>query len=106
MMAYVKIEKNVVVQKQPNEAEGFEEAPDSVVCGMVREEDGTFSAPPVDPAPARLAEIDAELHAIDAASARPIRALLVDPGSQSDKNKLLDLEARVADLRAERARLA
>jgi hypothetical protein len=43
-MAWVKIEDGVVVQKQPNAQEGFIEAPDDVVCGMVQTEDG-FEVP-------------------------------------------------------------
>lgn len=36
-MAYVKIKDGVVVQKQPNKQTGFEQAPDSVVCGMIKQ---------------------------------------------------------------------
>jgi len=35
-MVYVKLENNIVVQKQPNPEVGFIEAPDSVICGMVK----------------------------------------------------------------------
>lgn len=45
-MAYVKIENGVVVQKQPNAAQGFIESPDSVVCGMLYA-NGEYSAPVV-----------------------------------------------------------
>lgn len=34
-MAYVLVENNTIVQKQPDFAEGFISAPDYVVCGMV-----------------------------------------------------------------------
>ncbi|MBF57744.1 MAG: hypothetical protein CME80_08500 [Halomonas sp.] len=47
-MAYVKIENGVVVQKQPNFQEGFTEAPDNIVCGMIYE-NGAFSSPPPPP---------------------------------------------------------
>lgn len=43
-MIYVKIEDGVVVQKQPNMQEGFEEAPDNVICGMTKVGKG-FVAP-------------------------------------------------------------
>lgn len=51
-MAYIKLDNNVVVQKQPNPSEGFVEAWDGVVCGMTH--DGTssyleanFTSPPI-----------------------------------------------------------
>lgn len=48
MIAYVKVENGVVVQKQPYFEEGFIEAPDWVVCGMLY--DGTaFTNPPPGP---------------------------------------------------------
>ena len=43
-MAYVKIENGVVIQKQPNQQEGFIEAPNSVVCGFLYE-NGVFTQP-------------------------------------------------------------
>lgn len=45
-MAYVKIENNIVVQKQPNAAEGFIWAPNDVVCGYIVDGQG-FAPPPV-----------------------------------------------------------
>lgn len=46
MTCYVKIENGVVVQKQPYFEEGFIEAPEWVVCGMLF--DGTnYTNPPV-----------------------------------------------------------
>jgi hypothetical protein len=45
MVSWVKIQNGLVVQKQPNAAEGFVEAPDDVVCGQTQNEDGTFSNP-------------------------------------------------------------
>jgi len=42
---YVKLANNVVVQRQPNFAQGFEEAPADVVCGMILNDAGSFSAP-------------------------------------------------------------
>ena len=50
-MAYVLIEAGVVVQKQPYPQEGFVEAPDTAVCGMVANQDGTYSLPAPTPAP-------------------------------------------------------
>lgn len=45
-MAFVKIENGIVVQKQPNAQDGFIAAPDMVVCGQIRQEDGSFTDPP------------------------------------------------------------
>lgn len=44
-MAFVKIKKGVVVQKQPYFEKGFIEAPDDVVCGFIANGDGTYTAP-------------------------------------------------------------
>lgn len=44
-MAYVKIQDNIVVQKQPNEQDGFIEATEDVVCGYIY--NGTYFSPPV-----------------------------------------------------------
>ena len=44
-MAYVLIEKNIVVQKQPNAQDGFIEVSDDVVCGQILQKDGTFKNP-------------------------------------------------------------
>lgn len=49
MTAFVKIENGVVVQKQPYAEDGFVEAPDDVVCGMVVDGAG-FATPAIDPA--------------------------------------------------------
>ncbi len=35
-MAYVKIIDGVVVQKQPNKADGFIEVQDDIICGMIQ----------------------------------------------------------------------
>lgn len=43
-MAYVKIENGIVIQKQPNQEEGFIEVDDNVVCGQIFS-DGEFSNP-------------------------------------------------------------
>ncbi|MDB4312207.1 hypothetical protein N9937_02130 [bacterium] len=43
---FILITNGVVVQKQPNAQSGFIEAPDTVVCGMLDNGDGTFSNPP------------------------------------------------------------
>ena len=49
-MAWVKIENNIVIQKQPNQEEGFVEVPDSVICGQIKQSDGSF----VNPTPPEL----------------------------------------------------
>ncbi|WP_050508112.1 DUF4376 domain-containing protein [Pseudomonas syringae] len=43
-MQFFKVEKGVVVQKQPNAEDGFIEGPDDVVCGYIYKS-GKFSAP-------------------------------------------------------------
>lgn len=45
-MAYVLVQDGVVVQKQPDPADGFIEAPESVVCGFLYA-GGEFTQPPV-----------------------------------------------------------
>ena len=44
-MAWVKINNNIIIQKQPYQEEGFVEAPDDVICGMIKEGD-SFVNPP------------------------------------------------------------
>ena len=44
-MAWVKIENNIVVQKQPYQEDGFVEVSDSVICGMEQVGD-SFVVPP------------------------------------------------------------
>ena len=44
-MAWVKIEKNIVIQKQPYKEDGFEEVSDSVICGQIKQSDGSFANP-------------------------------------------------------------
>ena len=44
-MVWVKINNNIIVQKQPYQEEGFVEAPDNVICGMIKEGD-SFVNPP------------------------------------------------------------
>jgi len=65
---------------------------------------------PQTPAAIRIAEIEAELTAIDAASARPLRAILVATTSggtadAADTAKLAELEAQAKALRTELASL-
>ena len=45
-MAYAKIENKVVVFKTYETDSSLTEIPDDVCCGMVQNEDGTFSNPP------------------------------------------------------------
>jgi hypothetical protein len=47
-MAYVLIESGIVIQKQPNEQDGFIEAPDHVICGWLF--DGSVVTAPTPPA--------------------------------------------------------
>lgn len=44
-MSYIKLDNGVVVQKQLVPSNGFIKAPDYVVCGMVDNGDGSYSAP-------------------------------------------------------------
>ena len=44
-MAWVKIENNIVVQKQPYQEDGFVEVADTVICGMEQVGD-SFVIPP------------------------------------------------------------
>lgn len=52
---------------------------------------------------AELGRIDATLAALDAQSARPLRAILSGVGTEYDENKLKELEQQAAVLREERA---
>ena len=45
-MAYAKIENNIVVYKTYEVDTTLTEIPDNVYCGMIQNEDGTFSNPP------------------------------------------------------------
>lgn len=58
-----------------------------------------YAAPPS----VRRAEILAELAAIDAASVRPLRAVLAGQGAEGDQARLAALEERAAALREELA---
>lgn len=44
-MAWVKIVDNIVTQKQPYQEDGFEEVSDNVVCGQIKQSDGSFANP-------------------------------------------------------------
>ena len=44
-MAWVKIVNNIVTQKQPYQEDGFEEVSDNVVCGQIKQSDGSFDNP-------------------------------------------------------------
>tara|TARA_R100000458_G_C8228849_1_gene211142 strand:+ start:639 stop:962 length:324 start_codon:yes stop_codon:yes gene_type:complete len=44
-MAYAKIENNIVVYKSYDIKPDLTEIPDDVCCGMIQNEDGTFSNP-------------------------------------------------------------
>ena len=45
-MAYAKIQNNIVVYKTYEIDQSLTEIPDNVCCGMIQNEDGTFSNPP------------------------------------------------------------
>lgn len=45
-MAFILVENGIVVQKQPHPADGFIEAPDSVVCGQIDQGGGVYADPP------------------------------------------------------------
>tara|TARA_B100000886_G_scaffold294844_1_gene221445 strand:- start:216 stop:572 length:357 start_codon:yes stop_codon:yes gene_type:complete len=48
IMAYIKLNNdNVIIQKQPNFESGFIEAPDDVICGMIKQSDGSFKKPEI-----------------------------------------------------------
>jgi len=47
-MVYVKIKDNVVIQKQPNDAPGFVEVDEDVVCGQIKQ-GNVFVNPPPEP---------------------------------------------------------
>lgn len=130
-MNYARVENDIaleVVHSDPNKlftpeiAALFEEVPDNVIPNSTRNGDGTWDlyVPPIEepqatpepqtPAALRIAEIEAELTAIDAASARPLRAILaattsggtVDP---ADVARINELEAQAVALRAELAEI-
>lgn len=44
-MKYAKIENNIIIQIQPNKEDGFVKVDENVVCGMIQNEDGSFSNP-------------------------------------------------------------
>ncbi len=61
--------------------------------------------PPSDPIAQRRAEILGELATLDAASARPLRALALGTATDADQARLAELDARAASLRQELATL-
>ena len=86
-------------------------------CGLFRITDAdktlysVIAPEPVTQAEIRIAEIESELTAIDAASARPLRAILAATTSggtadPADTAKLAELEAQAKVLREELAALA
>ena len=126
MTNYARIINNVAVDVagdpascfHPTIAANFVEVPAGVGQGWRHDPDSDlWTAPeptpgpgPVTPAEIRRAEIDAELTAIDAASARPLRAILaatVSGGTAdpADVAKLAELEAQAKALRTELASL-
>lgn len=57
-------ENNTLIQKQPNEQEGFVGIPSDAVCGQVMQSDGTFSTPTTEPS-AEEARFDAMLTGVE-----------------------------------------
>ena len=127
MVNYARIISDVAVdvsndptnQFHPSIAAEFVSVPD-YVAPQWRLVDDEWQAPPapepapepepVTPAEIRRAEIEAELTAIDAASARPLRAILTATTSggaadPADVAKLAELEAQAKALRTELASL-
>lgn len=91
----------------------FEYDDDQVASGIVRSGLVKMSSDEIaahlNPAPSvdqQRAEIFAELDSIDAASARPLRAILVGSATDGDRTRLAELDARACVLRAELASLA
>ena len=69
MKAYILIVDDVVVQKQYTPAEGFVEVNDSVVCGQVKQPDGSFENPAPSSEQAMAAYEHAVQNLMDAAAA-------------------------------------
>jgi len=93
-MKFIKLDENgVVIQSQPNAQEGFIEAPDSVIAGMVRVGDGYA-------VPAKTAEeIEAaELAAIPIIAAWQAKAALALTEHPDGGNYLQAAEAALASL--------
>ncbi len=126
MKNYARIIDNVAVDVagdpascfHPTIAANFVEVPAGVGQGWRHDPDSDlWTAPeptpgpgPVTPAEIRRAEIDAELTAIDAASARPLRAILAatvggGTADAADIAKLQSLEDQATALRSELATL-
>ena len=62
---YIKTKNNIVIQKQPNKEKGFIEAPDNVVCGQIKQSDGSFKNPvPIPEPPPTIAELLRETESI------------------------------------------
>ena len=54
---YAKITNDIVTQIQPNNEAGFTQVPDNVVCGMIKQVDGTFIVPATSLADIKAAKI-------------------------------------------------
>ena len=47
-MTFVKVRDKIVIYKSPhNDEEGLIEVPDNIYCGMIQNDDGSFSNPPI-----------------------------------------------------------
>ena len=57
-MTYIKLKNNIVIQKQPYLEKGFVEAPDDVICGQIKQANGSFKNPtPIPPPPPTKEEL-------------------------------------------------
>lgn len=84
-MAFIKLDADsVVIQKQPYSEDGFVEAPDDVIAGMVRQSDGSY-APPALPSQTieqRRAQVSADID-LHAKSLRDNVVALISPAEMS-----------------------
>jgi len=88
---YIKLNaKNVVIQKQPYPGKGFKEAPDDVVCGQIKQSDGSFKNP--EPPPETLPTVkdllmETESTAVIAEKLEEIIAFIENSTPLSQKTK-------------------
>lgn len=108
MKQYGKIVGGVIVQKQPQQEDGFIEIPANAVCGQVDNGDGTFSnpVPTQDTINAnRELEIDKRLVQIDMISVRALRGNMASQGRLDDVTQIEALELEAESLRLEKSNL-
>jgi len=71
-MKYAKIINNTVVQIQPNKEDGFIKIDDNIICGMVQNEDKTFSLPEKDIEQVRDLKKEELTNAFNEESTKPV----------------------------------